>query len=256
MACNYPICTTTLLGAMDSLWFDRLIIFHQPDPISVLESVSSESIFTSLCQLSSSCTSIPEQDYALSDQSRITPQQSINTELEEREKIIEEVLKQTRPSRLNRIKTRSHPSTPSRHLRSKRYTGAVLRLQKTMSCKTLGELEVEEVKGFMELGFSFDSQNMCPRMMSVLPGLQRLGGNLNNDKEMIDQELGGDGNEKRSELGLGVCRRPYLSEAWLIRRPDSPLLNLRIPRNSKAADMKKHLKSWARTVASVLHQES
>lgn len=180
--------------------------------------------------------------------------QSINAELEEREKIIEEVLKHTRPSRLNRIKTRSHPSTPSRHLKSKRYNGSVMRLQKTMSCKSLGELEVEEVKGFMELGFSFDSQNMCPRMMSVLPGLQRLGGNLNNDKETIDQEFAGDGNEKISELG--VYRRPYLSEAWLIRRPDSPLLNLRIPRNSEAADMKKHLKSWARTVASVVHQES
>lgn len=175
--------------------------------------------------------------------------QSINAELEEREKIIEEVLMPERPLKLNRTKNRSH-----RHLRSKRYTGLVMRLQKTMSCKTLGELEVEEVKGFMELGFSFDSQNMCPRMMSVLPGLQRLGENLNNDKEMIDQELAGNENEKRSELGM--YRRPYLSEAWLIRRPDSPLLNLRIPSNSKAADMKKHLKSWARTVASVVHQES
>ncbi|KAK1403419.1 Seven transmembrane MLO family protein [Heracleum sosnowskyi] len=250
MACNYPICSATLLGAMDSLWFHRLIPHHLPDPISVLESVSSES-FTSSCQSSSSCTSIPEQNYALSDQSPLTPQQSFNAELEEREKIMEEVLKHKRPSKLKRIKTRSHPS---RNLRSKRYTGSVMRLQKTMSCKTLGELEVEEVKGFMELGFSFDSENMCPRMMSVLPGLQRLGGDRNNDKEITNQELAGDENETRSELG--VYRRPYLSEAWLIRRPDSPLLNLRIPTNSKAADMKKHLKAWARTVASVVHQES
>lgn len=73
MACNNPICTTTLLGAMDSLWFDRLILHHLPDPISVLESVSSES-FTSSCQSSSSCTSIPEQDYALSDQPPVTQQ--------------------------------------------------------------------------------------------------------------------------------------------------------------------------------------
>lgn len=238
---------------MDSLWFERLILHHLPDPSSVPESVSLES-FASSCQSSSSCTSIPEQDYPLSDQSPLTPQQNVYTELEEREKIIEEVLKQKRPSKLSRIKTRSHPSTPSRHFRSKRYTGSVIRLQKTMSCKTLGELEVEEVKGFMELGFSFDSENMCPRMMSVLPGLQRLGGDSSNEKEMIDQESAGDANEKRSELG--VHRRPYLSEAWLIKRPESPLLNLRIPRNSKAADMKKHLKSWARTVASVVHQES
>ncbi|WOG96512.1 hypothetical protein DCAR_0415848 [Daucus carota subsp. sativus] len=233
MACNSPICTATLLGAMDSLWFQHLILHHLPDPILVPESVSSES-FTS----SSSCTS---QDYALSDQSPLTHQQ-----------IIELVLKQTRPSRTNRSKTRSHSS---RHSRSKRYTGSVMRLQKTMSCKTLEELEVEEVKGFIELGFSFDSQNMCPRMMSVLPGLQRIGEACSYE-ELIDQELAGagDGNEEKSEAG--AYRRPYLSEAWLIRRPDSPLLNLRIPRNSKAEDMKKHLKSWARTVASVVHQES
>lgn len=88
MACNYPICTTsTLLGAMDSLWFHRLILQHIPDSISVPESISLQSFtsscqssssctsYTSSCQLSSSFTSIPEQDYALSDQSPLTPQQ-------------------------------------------------------------------------------------------------------------------------------------------------------------------------------------
>lgn len=197
-------------------------------------------------------------------------QQSIGSEVEEREKIME-VLKKIRPSRLNRIKTRSNPSsptsTPAKAIRSKKYTGSVMRLQKTMSCKSLGELEVEEVKGFLDLGFRFDSQNLSPRMMSVVPGLQRLAGAQNSEiiqKETIDQvlassklddqELGGGGNEMRSESG--VFRKPYLSEAWLIRRSDSPLLKLKIPRNSEAADLKKHLKQWARTVATVVQQES
>ena len=47
------------------------------------------------------------------------------------------------------------------------------RLRKSMSCKTLGELELEEVKGSVDLGFVFKKENICSRMMSVVPGLQR-----------------------------------------------------------------------------------
>ncbi|KAL8149873.1 uncharacterized protein LOC141708969 [Apium graveolens] len=265
MACN------SLLAAMDGLWYHRLILFHPSDPISVHEPVSGESFSSSYDSYqSSSCTSITEQDHVLSDQSLLTPQQSMGSELEEREKIIE-VLKKIRPSRLNRIKTRSNPSsptsTPPKASRNKKYTGSVRRLQKTMSCKSLGELEVEEVKGFMDLGFKFDPQNLSPRMMSVVPGLQRLAGSQNSEiiqKETIDhvlatnklddQEVACAGNEMKSESG--EVRRPYLSEAWLIRRPDSPLLKLKISRNSEAGDIKKHLKQWARTVATVVQQDS
>lgn len=56
--------------------------------------------------------------------------------------------------------------------------------------------------------------------MSLFPGLQRLSGDHNNNKEMIDQELAGNGNERRSESG--VYRRLYLSEVWIIRRLGSP----------------------------------
>lgn len=138
-----------------------------------------------------------------------------------------------------------------------------MRLQKTMSCKSLSELEVEEVKGFMDLGFRFDTDHLCPRMMTVVPGLQRLG-SCNNmlQKDMLDDKVLATNNNINRDDGHEFeededkIMRPYLSEAWLIRRPDSPLLNLRIPRASAAADMKKHLKHWARTVASVIQQES
>ncbi|XP_058110190.1 uncharacterized protein LOC131253264 isoform X2 [Magnolia sinica] len=108
------------------------------------------------------------------------------------------------------------------------------RIEKMRSCKSHSELEHEELKGFMDLGFIFNEEELSPYMRTVLPGLQTL-------------------RERKR-----VVSRPYLSEAWLINRPDSPLLNLRIPLISAASgtDMKKHLRFWARTVASVIHQES
>lgn len=116
-----------------------------------------------------------------------------------------------------------------------------------MSCRSLKELELEEVKGFVDLGFVFKKEHMSPRMMSLLPGLQRL--SLFRNKRQKEEE-----GKEEEETERGIIR-PYLSEAWLIKRPDSPLLNLKIPRVCAAADMKKHLKFWARTVASVLQQE-
>ncbi|RVW39802.1 hypothetical protein CK203_074598 [Vitis vinifera] len=46
----------------------------------------------------------------------------------------------------------------------------------------LEELELEEVKGFMDLGFKFKREHLSPRMITVIPGLQRLGG-YNNEQE-------------------------------------------------------------------------
>lgn len=110
--------------------------------------------------------------------------------------------------------------------------GRVRQLRKngkmSSSCKSLWELEEEELRGFMDLGFSFKEEEVSSHVMQILPALQRLGAE-----------------EKR------LINRPYLSEAWLINRPDSPLFNLRMPSHSDAsmADMKRHLRCWARTVA-------
>lgn len=135
----------------------------------------------------------------------------------------------------------SSPSTRKR--RSGVYPGRHRRLCKTRSCKSLCELEVEEVKGFMDLGFTFDKEHLNKRMMSVLPGLQRLDlGCTNTDHGAHDKSTS--------------THRPYLSEAWLVKRPDPPLRSLRIPRVSTAEGMKKHLKYWAKTVASAIQLES
>ena len=124
-----------------------------------------------------------------------------------------------------------------------------------MSYRSLGELELEEVKGFMDLGFIFKKEYLSPRMMSVVPGLQRLN---RQNIYLRDSNVAGDHDElirKQEEDEEKGIPRPYLSESWLIKRPDSPLLNLRVPRVSVAADMKKHLKFWARTVASEIQPE-
>lgn len=183
-------------------------------------------------------------------------------EEEEEDKDIDQKERRVRLSLAQRISTRSHSSSPSTQKRPKyfRRSGSLTILPKSMSCRSLGELELEEVKGFMDLGFIFKKEYLSPRMMSVVPGLQRLGLyqnrqniNLRESKEAEDHDELIRKQEEDEEKGI---IRPYLSESWLIKRPDSPLLNLRVPRVSVAADMKKHLKFWARTVASEIQPES
>ncbi|KAJ8754268.1 hypothetical protein K2173_002168 [Erythroxylum novogranatense] len=181
----------------------------------------------------------------------------------------DEVEQRERPTRFNLITSRArfHSSSPSAGKRSKRTRcGACTlgRLQKSMSCRNLEDLELEEVQGFMDLGFVFNKENLSPRMISLVPGLQRLGlcKKLINNSSLIDSGsvAEGDDNKLREEEAEAeqerVVIRPYLSEAWLIKRPDSPLLKLRLARVSAPSDMKKHLRFWAKTVASVIHQES
>ena len=126
-----------------------------------------------------------------------------------------------------------------------------------MSCKTLGELELEEVKGFMDLGFVFKKENICSRMMSVVPGLQRLGLPRNEERTRVIEasEAGEDNCMEMLEKKEDIIKRPYLSEAWLIKRPDSPLLNMKISKLSSRGDMKRLLRFWAQSVASEIHHE-
>lgn len=113
--------------------------------------------------------------------------------------------------------------------------------------KSFSELEEEEVKGFVDLGFVFNKETISPRMMRVVPGLQRLG-------EVPGGGEAAPGGEERKG-------RPYLAEAWLVNgpsRPPSPLLNLRtLPASpSECADVRRNIRFWARSVASAVQQES
>ncbi|KAL7129081.1 hypothetical protein ABFS83_13G039200 [Erythranthe nasuta] len=115
-------------------------------------------------------------------------------------------------------------STRNRQLnkrrRSKRRSGAG---------KSLSELEFEELKGFMDLGFVFTGDD--PKLVSIIPGLLRLGKNVD---------------ESESES----VSRPYLSEAWNYSSNNSSMRDWRIPVFGNEIELKHHLRFWAHSVAS------
>lgn len=102
--------------------------------------------------------------------------------------------------------------------------------------KSASELEIEEVQGFKDLGFSFDKEHLLsPKVYNILPG-------LNQKKEYGDLEM-----------GQNKLRRPYLSEAWTIQSCVSPSPNWALSRSSE--DMKAQIKFWARSVATNVRME-
>ncbi|KAG5247087.1 hypothetical protein OIU76_029321 [Salix suchowensis] len=110
---------------------------------------------------------------------------------------------------------------------------------KKVSSKSLSELEYEELKGFMDLGFVFSEEDKDSKLASIIPGLHRLGKN-NEEEAILDEPT--------------VCR-PYLSEAWEVlekKRKEEPLMNWRIPALGNEIDMKDNLRWWAHTVASTV----
>ncbi|XP_010246440.1 PREDICTED: uncharacterized protein LOC104589726 [Nelumbo nucifera] len=120
---------------------------------------------------------------------------------------------------------------------TKKATG---RRRKRGSSKSLSELEFEELKGFMDLGFIFSEADKDSSLVSIIPGLQRMGKKGSDEEQTIDES---------------TIPRPYLSEAWAVldrRKERNPLTNWRIPSARNEIDMKDHLRFWAHTVASTV----
>ncbi|KAL0443809.1 UNVERIFIED_CONTAM: hypothetical protein Slati_2103600 [Sesamum latifolium] len=112
--------------------------------------------------------------------------------------------------------------------------------------RSLSELEFEELKGFMDLGFVFSDEDRDSRLVSIVPGLQRLGKNV--------QEESGNGYGEASSTAVS---RPYLSEAWECleeekRVKNNGLNDWRIPAFGNETELKDHLRFWAHTVASTV----
>ncbi|KAK8692550.1 hypothetical protein V6N13_076008 [Hibiscus sabdariffa] len=114
------------------------------------------------------------------------------------------------------------------------------------SSKSLSDLEFEELKGFMDLGFVFSEEdNKDSRLVEIIPGLQRLGKTV-------------EGDIKKAAEDRAQVSRPYLSEAWEVaearrrRIKDNPLMNWRVPDLGNEIDMKDSLRLWAHTVASAV----
>ncbi|KAJ8567977.1 hypothetical protein K7X08_020699 [Anisodus acutangulus] len=119
------------------------------------------------------------------------------------------------------------------------------RTKKKSKCKSLSELEFEELKGFMDLGFEFSDKDKDSNLVSIIPGLKRLG-----------RENGG-GFEEINESGIS---RPHLSEAWgdweekkRLGGKKNTLKNWRINSDfGNEMEIKDQLKFWAHTVASTV----
>ncbi|XP_010317343.1 uncharacterized protein [Solanum lycopersicum] len=126
---------------------------------------------------------------------------------------------------------------------SKKVKGRRRRREKCLG-KSLSELEYEELKGFMDLGYEFSEDDVNSSLVEILPGLQKLSKNRDNDQKLNFVE-------KSDELRA----RPYLSEAWEVvekKKRMNPLMNWKVPVMSNEIDLKHNLKLWAHTVASTV----
>lgn len=100
--------------------------------------------------------------------------------------------------------------------------------------KSSSDLESIEVQGFKDLGFVFDKKELKQSLSNVIPGLR--------EKKQ---------NEEENE---GNIARPYLSEAWCVKRLSTPPSFDWKEKKSKA-EMKDQLRFWARAVACNVRQE-
>ncbi|RZC73542.1 hypothetical protein C5167_049019 [Papaver somniferum] len=131
------------------------------------------------------------------------------------------------------------------------------RMKKMKSSKSLSDLEFEELKGFMDLGFVFSEEDKNSSLVSIIPGLQRLGKKENLITEAQEEE---DKSFKpaRGEDNKSVnIQRPYLSEAWAVldnktKEEELTLINWQVPKLDNEIAMKYHLRNWAHTVASAV----
>lgn len=252
-------CSMSVLEAMDCLWFDKFVSCSVPSSVVIHRTLKTPMPISETLQYSSSNTSelsLPEQEISSTASSISIPSEDDCSNQHDSVENKEVILNLKQPTRL--INPMAARSRARKNQRLRSYRGSVMRLQKTMSCKTLAELELEEVKGFIDLGFNFSKENLSPRMMSVVPGLQRIGswdidhdegrnGMIPNGDEFVEEQ------EEEEERGV---MRPYLSEAWIANGPESSMVNITLPRVSAAGDMKKTIRCWARTVASVIRQGS
>lgn len=121
--------------------------------------------------------------------------------------------------------------------------------RRTRKGKSMSDLEFEELKGFLDLGFVFSEEDQRDsELVSILPGLQRL-----------VKKDGGVGDVTEEE-DISNINRPYLSEAWdhcggrKGKRHITPAIKWKVAAapEVKEVELKDHLKQWAHAVASTI----
>ncbi|KAJ8476658.1 hypothetical protein OPV22_020385 [Ensete ventricosum] len=126
-----------------------------------------------------------------------------------------------------------------------RQRGGRRRRKNKEKSKSLTDLEFEELKGLVDLGFTFSDAETDPRLLEIVPALQRLGLGRNRASE---EEA-----PPAAPVDATVSR-PYLSEAWEVAeaKPEERLLKNLIPAGVGGADLKGQLRCWAHAVASTV----
>ncbi|KAL2944408.1 Protein translocase subunit SecA [Bienertia sinuspersici] len=195
-------------------WIERLLFRHEKGPIAEVSKLSRRaSIDTSM---------LPPKCYA----SKGTKHSTSNSK--------------NRPHR--------KMDSPTSNNQSKLDT-KLEKFDKSKSEKSLSDLEVEELQGFKDLGFSFDNQELSPSVTQILPALQRRASLDSNNNNNVD-----------NNNNIGKVRRPYLSESWqkssYYHYSPPPVPKWSDPKESSSSDdMKAQIKFWARAVASNVRQE-
>ncbi|CAL5346207.1 unnamed protein product [Camellia sinensis] len=141
------------------------------------------------------------------------------------------------------VEEQQHQSMRSTSIRRKTNKGMT---------KSLSDLEFEELKGFMDLGFVFSEEDVNSSLVEIIPGLQRL---AKKDGEKAESQ------KNSFDESSTPIPRPYLSEAWEVldrrnremkNKKNNPLINWRVPDLGNEINMKDSLKWWAQTVASTV----
>ncbi|CAL0318625.1 unnamed protein product [Lupinus luteus] len=107
--------------------------------------------------------------------------------------------------------------------------------KKRSGSKSFSDLEFEELKGFMDLGFAFTKEDKYSNLASIIPGMHRLG---KKNEEYED-----------SNDDVSLVQRPYFYEAWKvldeIKKKENPLMNEKVP--SITIDINCETQDWLRT---------
>ena len=145
--------------------------------------------------------------------------------------------------------------------------------------KSSSALESIEVQGFKDLGFVFDQEELRESLADVLPGLRddktnkphKSSGSVSGSGSTSDNDdstanangivIGtSNSNAAGNDVGDGVVRRPYLSEAWQHGARSAPptaaaAIRLQQADARSAAEMKDQIRMWAQAVACNVRQE-
>ncbi|XP_058773743.1 uncharacterized protein LOC131647949 [Vicia villosa] len=227
-----------VLKLLDTNWFETSILTTNKKPSSPLHSTTlldstSKSHEENHVFLDTQLLRIPTlQVRSFSDENLGSKIGSFSDSLSPNSVLLPQKLKPILSGKEVKEFTSEKESTDAKKATRQRTHRARLRKGKKTS-RSFSELEFKELKGFMDLGFTFSEEDKDSTLVSLIPGLSKKQHNV--DDESV------------------ICR-PYLSEAWdlIQKRKVNPLLNWRVPTLGNEIDMKDNLKFWAHTVAATV----